>query len=184
MMRLVHAVLVGTIAVGADRMACFGGVFHGADDTEAGRVAGPDRYAQGARRHGRQTDRQAAVGQIAGPGDGDDEQRVRSALAKSAGTGMKSLRSLAGGAHLMQLDQPMTVTEARVVAARSVAGPGRRVCRAECPLQEDGDAERAALPQWQWNLFAPTSTYTGTISGGATLAATAVGGSNLPRPGT
>ena len=33
--------------------------------------------------------------------------------------------------------------------------------------------------QWQWNLFAPTSSYTG-AAGATSVTATAVGGGNLP----
>ncbi len=33
--------------------------------------------------------------------------------------------------------------------------------------------------QWQWNLFAPTSSYTGS-TGASTVTATAAGGANLP----
>ncbi len=36
------------------------------------------------------------------------------------------------------------------------------------------------FPDLQWNLFAPTSTYTGALAGGGTKSALAVGGANLP----
>ncbi len=98
-------------------------------------------------------------------------------MAKSAGVGMKLLRKQAGGAHLMQLERAIPLSEARAMAAR---------------LAQDADVEyaepnthfRALLvptetryTQWQWNLFAPTSSYTDSA---AAITTTATGGANLP----
>jgi hypothetical protein len=49
-------------------------------------------------------------------------QRVQ-ALSVTAGVGMKKLRTISGGSQLLQLDRPMTVAEARAVAARLARNP-------------------------------------------------------------
>jgi serine protease len=78
-------------------------------------------------------------------------------LAKSAGTGMKSLRSMAGGAHLMQLDQPMATSEARVVAARLAQDPDVEYAEPNVRFRKMAAPNEPRFTQWQWNLFAPTS---------------------------
>jgi len=103
------------------------------------------------------------------------------ALAKSAGAGMKALRTLAGGSHLMQLDGPMTVSEARAVAARLAQDPAVEYAEPNIRFRALLVPNETRFAQWQWNLFAPTTSYTG--STGATtpaVTATATGGANLP----
>ena len=179
MMRLVHAVFVGTIAVGVTGWPASVAYSTGQMTQKRAALLGltVTRKAPDATvdklivklRSGKSPVQAAAM----------TNTRAQ-ALAKSAGTGMKSLRSLAGGAHLMQLDQPMTVTEARVVAARLSRDPDVEYAEPNVRFRKLVAPNEPRFLQWQWNLFAPTSTYTGTISGGATLAATSVGGSNLP----
>ena len=101
-------------------------------------------------------------------------------LSKTAGIGMKTLRTLAGGSELMQLERPMTVAEARAVAARlsqeadvQYAEPNTRFRRLAIPNEP-------RYTQWQWNLFAPTTNYTGAVSGAGNVTTMAVGGANLP----
>ena len=145
MMRLVHAVLVGTIAVGVTGWPA-------SVAYSTGQMTQKQAALQGLTVT-RKTLPEATVDKLIvklRTGKSQVQATAMTAaraqsLAKSAGIGMKSLRSMAGGAHLMQLDQPMTVAEARVVAARLSHGSGRRIRRAECPLQEARDAERAAL---------------------------------------
>lgn len=103
------------------------------------------------------------------------------ALARSAGTGMKALRTLAGGSHLMQLDGPMTVSEARAVAARLAQDPSVEYAEPNIRFRALAMPNEPRFAQWQWNLFAPTTSYTGS-TGASTPAvtATATGGANLP----
>lgn len=111
---------------------------------------------------------------LAAQATGMSEARAQS-LAVTAGRGMKALRTTAGGAQLMQLDEAVPLSQARAMAAR---------------LSQDADVEyaepdvqfrRLAVPneprftQWQWNLFAPTSTFTAN-----SVTTPATGGANLP----
>ena len=179
MMRFVHAVLVGTIAVGV--------------------TGWPASVAYST---GQMTQKQAALKGLTvtrkTPDATVDKLIVKlrtgktqvqtttmttaraQSLAKAAGTGMQSLRTMAGGAHLMQLDHPMTVSEARVVAARLAQDPDVEYAEPNVRFRKFAAPNEPRFAQWQWNLFAPTSTYTGTISGAQTLSTTAVGGANLP----
>jgi serine protease len=178
-MRLVHAVLVGTIAVGVTgwpasvaystgQMTQKQAAIQGLTATRKTSEATVDKLIVKLRTN--KTQAQATTMSAA---------RAQS-LAKSAGTGMKSLRSLAGGAHLMQLDRPMTVSEARVVAARLVQDPDVEYAEPNVRFRKLAVPNEPRYTQWQWNLFAPTTTYTGAISSGGTLASPAVGGANLP----
>jgi serine protease len=106
--------------------------------------------------------------------------RVRS-LSKAAGIGMSSLRPLAGGAHLLRLDAPMPVAEARAVAARLAQDPDVEYAEPNVRFRALAVPNEPRFTQWQWNLFAPTTNYTGAISGtNSSLSAIAVGGANLP----
>jgi serine protease len=102
------------------------------------------------------------------------------ALSKSAGVGMKALRTMAGGSHLMQLDGPMTVAEARAVAARLAQDPAVEYAEPNVRFRALAMPNETRFTQWQWNLFAPTSSYTGSTGGASTVTSTAVGGANLP----
>ncbi|MGZ3254190.1 MAG: S8 family peptidase, partial [Burkholderiaceae bacterium] len=89
-----------------------------------------------------------------------------SALAKTANHGMTVVRPMSGGAHVLKLDQPVTLTEARTIASR---------------LMQDGEIElvepdRIRRPTGitptdpsyagsQWHYFAPA----GANKGGANL---------------
>jgi serine protease len=101
------------------------------------------------------------------------------ALSKSAGVGMKSLRTMAGGSYLMQLDGPMTVAEARAVAARLAQDPAVEYAEPNVRFRALAMPNEPRFTQWQWNLFAPTSSYTGS-TGASTVTSMAVGGANLP----
>ncbi len=101
------------------------------------------------------------------------------ALSKSAGVGMKALRTMAGGSHLMQLDGPMTIAEARAVAARLAQDPAVEYAEPNVRFRALATPNEPRFTQWQWNLFAPTSSYSGS-TGASTVTSMAVGGANLP----
>lgn len=96
-------------------------------------------------------------------------------LAKTAGTGMKALRTTAGGAHLMQLDRAMPLSEARAMAARLAQDEAVEYAEPDVRFKALAVPTEPRFAQWQWNLFAPVSMYT---SGAVTTPAT--GGANLP----
>ncbi len=101
------------------------------------------------------------------------------AMSTSAGVGMKALRAMAGGSHLMQLDSAMTLDEARAAAARIAQDPNVEYAEPNVRFRALFDPNDSRYMQWQWNLFSPTSSYTGQ-AGAATVTATAAGGANLP----
>jgi serine protease len=100
--------------------------------------------------------------------------RIRT-LSVSAGVQMKAMRPLEGGAHLLKLDRPMTVSEARAMAARLVREANVEYAEPNVLFKRLAMPNEKRYAEWQWNLFAPTTNYT---SGGVTTPAT--GGSNLP----
>ena len=104
--------------------------------------------------------------------------RVQS-LGRSAGITLKALRPLEGRARLMQLDRSMTVSEARAVAARLAQDPTVEFAEPNVRFHVLAVPNEVRYAQWQWNLFAPTSSYTG-AAGASSVTATAVGGGNLP----
>ena len=102
------------------------------------------------------------------------------ALAATAGVGMKSVRAMAGDATLLALDTPLPLSEARAVAARLARDSAVEYADPDIMLKKLVMPNDTRFFDWQWNLFAPTSTYTGALTTGGTLAAPATGGANLP----
>ncbi len=105
-------------------------------------------------------------------------QRVQ-ALSVTAGVGMKKLRTMAGGSQLMQLDRPMTVSQARAVAARLAQESDVQYAEPNTWFKKLATPNEPRYTQWQWNLFDPTADYTGVLGAG-TVTTKAVGGANLP----
>jgi serine protease len=97
------------------------------------------------------------------------------ALSTVAGARMTPLRRLASGSHLMRLDRPMTVSEARAMAARLVRDGGVQHAEPDILFKKVAIPNEPRFTQWQWNLFAPATMYS---SGSVTVPAT--GGANLP----
>ena len=93
---------------------------------------------------------------------------------------MKSVRAMAGSASLLALDTPLPLSEATAVAARLSLDPSVEYAEPDIMLKKTATPNEARFNEWQWNLFAPTSTYTGALTGGGTKAAPASGGANLP----
>ena len=101
------------------------------------------------------------------------------ALSATAGVGMKSVRPMAGDASLLALDTPLPLSEAKAVAARLARDSAVEYAEPDIMLKKFATPNDTRFNDWQWNLFAPTATYTGALVGGGTLAATATGGANL-----
>lgn len=97
------------------------------------------------------------------------------ALAKSAGTGMKALRVMAGGAHLMQLERAVPLSEARAMSARLAQDEAVEYAEPDVRFKALVVPNEPRYTQWQWNLFAPASSYTA-----GTVTTPATGGANLP----
>jgi serine protease len=97
------------------------------------------------------------------------------ALSSAAGMNMKSVRALAGGSHLMKLDAPMSLAEARVVAARLASDPTIEYAEPDIMVKRLTVPNETRFTQWQWNLFAPATVF---AAGGKS--APAAGGANMP----
>jgi serine protease len=99
----------------------------------------------------------------------------------TAGAEMTHVRDLAGGASVVSLRAPVPLAEARSIAAVLARQPGVEY------VEPDVMFKRLAVPNdpryagWQWNLFEPTTTFTGALlSGSGSKSAVATGGANLP----
>ena len=102
------------------------------------------------------------------------------ALSATAGVGMKSLRAMAGGASLLVMDTALPLSQASVVAARLALDPSVESAEPDVMFKKVATPNDTRFNDFQWNLFAPISTYTGMVSTGGTKSATATGGANLP----
>jgi serine protease len=113
------------------------------------------------------------------PVEFDSEPRIGNsrvqALSAVAGARMTSLRRLASGSHLMRLDRPMTVSEARAMAARLVRDGGVEHAEPDILFKRLVTPNEPRFTQWQWNLFAPATSYSA-----GSVTTTATGGANLP----
>lgn len=99
-------------------------------------------------------------------------------LETTAGAEMAHVRDLAGGAALLSLKAPMALSEAKAVAARLVRDPAVEYAEPDIMMKRAVTPNEPRFIQWQWNLFAPSATYTGTATGG-NKSSTAVGGTNM-----
>ena len=102
------------------------------------------------------------------------------ALAATAGVGMKSVRAMAGDSTLLALDTPLPLSEARAVAARLTRDSLVEYAEPDIMFKRLATPNDTRFNDFQWNLFAPSSTYTGALAGGGTKSAPAAGGANLP----
>jgi serine protease len=99
-------------------------------------------------------------------------------LESTAGAEMAHERDLAGGAALLSLKAPVSLSEAKAVAARLVRDPAVEYAEPDIMMKRTVTPTEPRFIEWQWNLFAPTATYTGTSSTG-NKSSTAVGGANM-----
>ena len=167
MMRLVHAVLVGTIAVGVTgwpasvaystgQMTQKQAALQGLTVTRKTPDATVDKLIV-----------QLRTGKSPVQATAMTDSACADALAKSAGTGMKSLRSLAGGCAPDAARPTDDGYRGACGGGPTVTGPGRRVCRAECPVQEDWRRRTSrASRSGSGTCSHRPSIYTGTISAG------------------
>lgn len=103
-----------------------------------------------------------------------------SALSKSAGLDLESVRPMSGDATVMRLPAAMPLSQAQAVIDRLRADPNVEWAEPDLPvrrLQVPVDQGFATL---QWNLFGPTQIFQSAISTGGTKDFTAAGGANLP----
>jgi serine protease len=107
---------------------------------------------------------------------------VRS-LSNMAGLGVKAVRPISDSTSLISLDAPMRLSEATAAAARLASDPAVLYAepdRSTKPFATPTDTDFNAR---QWNLFAPTSMYTGAVAVTPPVpakTALAAGGANLP----
>jgi serine protease len=104
--------------------------------------------------------------------------RVREMEAAS-GVALAHVRELAGGASLLSLGTPMALSDARAIAARLARAPSVEYAEPDIRVRRLAIPNEPRFLEWQWNLFSPTSTYTGSAQN-QTKSATAAGGANLP----
>lgn len=101
-------------------------------------------------------------------------------LSAMAGVGMKPVRALAGSASLVELDVPMRLSEAKVAAARLASDPQVEYAEPDILMKKLVIPDEPLFGQRQWNMFAPSSTFTGPVSTGGTKSAQATGAINTP----
>ncbi len=108
-------------------------------------------------------------------------QRV-SALSKSAGLALESVRPMAGDATVMRLPQPMPLSQAQAVIDRLRADADVEWAAPDLPVrrQQTQVPPDQGFATLQWNLFAPTTAFATPTTGGGTKVFTPTGGANLP----
>ena len=102
------------------------------------------------------------------------------ALSARAGIGMKSVRAIAGGSALLAMDTALPLSEARAVAARLARDSDVEYAEPDIMFKRLATPNDTRFNDFQWNLFPPSASYTGALSGGGTKSAPATGGANLP----
>ncbi len=97
------------------------------------------------------------------------------------GAELAHVRDMAGGASLVAMRAPMPLAEARNVAAALARQPGVEYAEPDVMFKRLAVPNDPRYAGWQWNLFEPTTTFTGTLLGGnGSKSAVATGGANLP----
>lgn len=104
------------------------------------------------------------------------------ALSKSAGVALESVRAMSGDATVMRLPQPMPLSQAQAVIDRLQADPAVEWVSPDLPVrrqqtQVPPDQGYATL---QWPLFGPTEVYQSALSTGGAKNFVASGAANLP----
>lgn len=102
-------------------------------------------------------------------------------FAAEAGVGLSHVRDVAGGAVLVALDSELTLSQAKAMAARLAADPRVEYAEPDVMLKKLATPTESGFTQWQWNLFAPSSVFEGSlITSSVTKSALAAGAANLP----
>ena len=108
---------------------------------------------------------------------------VRS-LSNMAGVGVKAVRPISDSASHVALDGPMTLSEARAVAARLASDPLVEYAEPDVAMRPFAVPSEPDFALKQWNLFPPASIYPGNVVVPAgqpakTTSAPAAGAANL-----
>jgi serine protease len=99
----------------------------------------------------------------------------------ATGTELTHVRELAGGSSLVALRAPVPLAEARNIAAALARHGGVEYAEPDVMFKRLAVPNDPRYAGWQWNLFEPTTTFTGTLtSGSGSKSAVATGGANLP----
>lgn len=110
--------------------------------------------------------------------------QMRSLSAK-AGVGFKAVRPMGGDATVVALDAPMPLSQAQQVAERLARDPAVEYAEPNVRMRPMAVPTDPQFATRQWNLLAPTTEYTGSITvpmgdPPMTRKAVAAGSSNLP----
>jgi serine protease len=108
---------------------------------------------------------------------------VRS-LSNMAGVGVKGVRAISDSASHVTLDGPMTLSEARAVAARLASDPMVEYAEPDVAMRPFAVPNEADFVTKQWNLYPPASIYPGNVTvamgqPAKTTSAPAAGAANL-----
>lgn len=85
------------------------------------------------------------------------------ALSAGAGIRMKSVDGMSGGASVVALESPMSLSAARAVAARLAADPAVEYAEPDIAFKPSALPNDTELPLKQWNWAAPLDMYTGAV---------------------
>jgi len=108
---------------------------------------------------------------------------VRS-LSNAAGVGVKAVRQISDSSSHVALDGPMTLSEARAVAARLASDPMVEYAEPDVAMRPFAAPTEPDFALKQWNLFPPASVYPGNVvvpvgQPAKTTSAPAAGAANL-----
>ena len=84
-------------------------------------------------------------------------------LSSMAGVGIKSVRSMSGDASVVTLDAPISLSDAKTLAARLASDPMIEYAEPDLVLRPFLAPNDADFTPRQWNLLAPTATYSGAL---------------------
>ena len=87
---------------------------------------------------------------------------VRS-LSNMAGVGIKGVRPISESSSHVALDGPMTLSEARAVAARLASDPMVEYAEPDVAMRPFAAPTEPDFALKQWNLFPPASVYPGNV---------------------
>ena len=85
------------------------------------------------------------------------------ALSAGAGIRMKSVTRMSGGASVVALESPMSLSAAKAVAARLAADPAVEYAEPDIVFKPSALPNDTELPLKQWNWAGPLDMYTGAV---------------------
>ncbi len=116
----------------------------------------------------------------------DPSARLAQSQMAAAGVGVKSIRTMAADVLHVVLDAPLPFSEAKAVAARLANNPAIEYVEPDVSMRPFAVPNDPNFATKQWNLFAPTTTYSGAVAvpmgqpAVPNVNAPATGGANLP----